>query len=149
MCIYVYLFSVNIFNISPFKKITSFTGFVLFISISLCFLFFPRKKNNFSLNFKTSFWYLSGAFLDFFFFPPFFCLAPKNPSYTENMYNKKKADLRKSLPLFKDVFKNIQISYLSSLFYYFIIFSVICHTRKLNARRRRRERRKVFYKLFQ
>lgn len=48
MCIYVYLFSFNIFNISPFKKITSFTGFVLFISISfasfsLLFLldFFP------------------------------------------------------------------------------------------------------------
>lgn len=67
MCIYVYLFSFNIFNISPFKKITSFTGFVLFISISLCFFFLTFFSSSTSSSQLISLWGLFLLFLTSFF----------------------------------------------------------------------------------
>lgn len=102
---YIY-FSYNFFNISPFKKITSFTGFgVIYFYLVLCFLF---------------------SLLIFLFF---FSFTQKTPRPLISLRGR----FLHSSNL-KSKYSNIQISYLSSLFYY--IFCYLSHERKLNARRR-------------
>lgn len=129
MCIYVYLFSFNIFNISPLKRITFFTGFFwCYLSASSS----PSSSSSFHLQNSN-----------IFFFLPLMC-----SSFISLFF------LREYKNHFSTTEKNIQIFkfliYLLSLFFwlfYYTFFRYLSHEKRLNARGEKR--RENFYKLFQ